>query len=1101
MKGNSQFIQSFHNNNNKQTRLKMKKDFLLKYILAAGLVIMLLASFFYYQENYAPEFKDEVLAITKDIEVLDLKLNQSVFASRFGLPENDEKIQGYLTALEQKQQLLNDGEYNLKNLGDETINAELQGIAYRLREKKQIIESFNSDSQLFLEANDSFQQLTYSLNKEDNLNTQIKNKIYHLQEIVLLSFIKPQPESMNVTLKELSKLSAEKGGIYKKQLELLAAQAKSISHYGINARQLINTLMTEYSVLSVNLEKNIRHYFKRKSNREYQLQTGLFVISILSVFYVVYLLFRLARKSNALSEVLKNVEKYQFALNQHAIVSAADVKGNITYVNDKFCEISGFAREELMGQNHRMIKSSYHEKEVFVNMWRTICRGEVWHGQIKNRKKGEGFYWVNGTIVPFLDQKGKPYQYISIRTDITHQKNLEKQLFDGQHFMEKVTGTMAQGVYALDMNGICTFWNTEAEHILGWRAEELIGKKLHDIIYYQDEKGNRLLQEECITHKSIQDKKTYSSDAGTFTHKDGGILSIAITAVPLIEDDRVIGSVAVFNDITKRKADEKLLTEAIVNAKQASQAKSEFLANMSHEIRTPMNGIIGMTDLALETELTDEQQEYLEIVKDSSCALLAIINDILDFSKIEAGKIVLQKVDFFLNSLMEKTLLMLAQRAEQKGIKLVSNIAIDSGIPLHLIGDPGRLRQVLINLIGNAIKFTMEGSVTVNVTLQEKNDQNCCLLFSVTDTGIGIAKNKQSSVFDSFSQADSSVSRKFGGTGLGLSISKQFIELMGGEIWLESEEHVGTTFSFTSYFDYNAVVESAELIDSVANELPDKEQSTLAVKAGITVTNGESKQLLDILLAEDNLINQKLAKKLLEKQGHKIHIANNGLEAVDLFQKQDFDLILMDFQMPEMNGLEATGEIRKLEVQSKGHIPIIAMTANAMKEDRERALAAGMDAYVPKPININELLTEIAVFFPAKKESPQAVNTVVDDGLGGLMVCNWGAALERLGGEAEILEMMTSMFLEEERGYLENIKNALAQEDAPLLERELHTLKGVCSTIGAEKVEKLVKTPEKLAAKGQFSDVAIAIEGLEKNMDELNLFLKEKLKLSEKPEI
>lgn len=1069
----------------------MKKGFLLKYMLAASLVIMLLVSFFYYQENHDPKFKDELLLAAKKVGILDLQLNQALFASRFGFLEDDEKINRYLAELEQQYQRLDGEEYALKSLHDDRINAELQVIAYRLREKKQIIESFNHDSRLFFEASMNFQALVGSLLGKDDLDKDIRIKIQQLQAIVLKSLIAAEPDAVETELKQLSALSTKKGGDHAKQLESLGFHARTIIHYGVDARQLVQKLMIDDRVLSLGLEQAILKYFDSKSRKEYQWQSSLFAISIFSVLYVVYLLIRLARKSEALGEVLTNVEKYQFALDQHAIVSATDVKGNITYVNDKFCEISGFEREELIGQNHRIIKSGYHDKEVFRNMWRTICRGEVWHGDIKNRKKGEGFYWVSGTIVPFLDQKGKPYQYISIRTDITHQKNLEKQLLDGQHFMEMVTGNMAQGLYALDNGGICTFWNTEAEHILGWKADELIGRNLHEIIKYQDEKGNKLQQEECLTYKSIQNKQTYSSESGTFAHKDGRILPISITAVPLLENDRVMGSVAVFNDITKRKADEKLLNDAMLKAQQASQAKSDFLANMSHEIRTPMNGIIGMTDLALETDLSAEQREYLDIVKDSSCALLAIINDILDFSKIEAGKIVLEKINFHLDRLMDKILLMLVQRAEQKNIKLLCDINTGDRMPPALLGDPGRLRQVLINLIGNAIKFTMEGQVKVSVSLKEKTEQRCCLLFEVADTGIGIPENKQAAVFDSFSQADSSVSRKFGGTGLGLSISKQFIELMGGEIWLESQENIGTTFFFTAYFEYDAVDRQAELEGGNL----EKESTTLATSASMTATNGENKQALDILLAEDNLINQKLAKKLLEKQGHKVHIANNGLEAVKLFQEQDlqqgFDLILMDFQMPEMNGLEAAEKIRELEQGTEGHIPIIAMTANAMKEDKERALNAGMDSYVPKPINITELLAEIAKFFTTEKTADE-VRQEIDDGL---KVCDWETALARLGGEAEILEMMASMFLEEQQGYIENIKAALAKQDAPLLERELHTLKGVCSTVGAEKLEKLVKVPERLAAEGKFSEVENTIESIESAVESLNEVLREKLKV------
>jgi PAS domain S-box-containing protein len=795
----------------------------------------------------------------------------------------------------------------------------------------------------------------------------------------------------------------------------------------------------------------------------------------------------LRKKSATLKKVLDDMEKYQIALNEHAIVSAADVKGNITDVNTKFCETSGYTKEELIGKNHRIVKSDEHSKEVFETMWRTICHGEVWHGEIKNKKKDGGFYWVNGTIVPFLNEKGKPYQYISIRTDITRQKELEKQLLEGQHFLKQVTGAMAQGLYALDEEGVCTFWNKEAEHILGWSEQELLNKNLHEIIHFQDENRQPVPRENCLSHNAILNNQIYSSDTEFFTHKDGRILPISIIAVPLLEQNNTIGTVAVFSDITKRKADEKIVHQAIINAQQASQAKSDFLANMSHEIRTPMNGIIGMTELTLETELNSEQREYLEIVKDSSYALLEIVNDILDFSKIESGKLVLEHIEFNIHELLKKTLAILIPKAEQKGVALsIENNAIVQ-LDFPLLGDPGRLRQVILNLVGNAIKFTLHGSVKVKVMLTEKTSQKCCLLFTVADTGIGIPDDKKDSIFDAFSQADTSVTRRFGGTGLGLSISKQFIELMSGKIWLESKPNEGTTFFFTCWFDY---LKTDENLLEQAPPVDVSDQPPLAVNANMTVATYKDKLRLNILLAEDNLINQKLAKKLLEKQEHSVSIANNGLEALSLFKEQKFDLILMDFQMPEMNGLVATSKIRELEQQEGmgARIPIIAMTANAMKEDKDRAINAGMDAYVPKPINVQELLAEIARFFPT--ESNEVVDTEEQDDSA---ICNWDTALARLGGEVEILEMLVNLFLEEQACYLNNIKRALEEQDASVLQRELHTLRGVCATIGAERLEKVIKIPEAAAVQGDFAGCEQALTTIEKNLLALSQFLRKKI--------
>jgi PAS domain S-box-containing protein len=852
---------------------------------------------------------------------------------------------------------------------------------------------------------------------------------------------------------------------------------------------LLNKLIKiQTKPLGEDIEQSIVRYFDHRQEKKSEVQNKLFFIAIFSVLYVVYLLSSLRKKSTALANVLADIEKHQIALNEHAIVSSTDVRGNITYVNNKFCEISGYSPEELLGKNHRLLKSNFHHKKIYDEMWQTICRGNVWHGEIKNKKKDGDFYWVNGTIVPFLNEKGKPYQYISIRTDITRQKELEKQLLDGQHFLKQVTDTMAQGLYALDEKGLCTFWNKEAEHILGWTEEELLHKDLHEIIHFQDENGQPISKDNCLSHQAIENKEVYSSDTEYFTHKCGHILPISIIAVPLLEKDIAIGTVAVFNDITKRKADEKIVNQAIINAKQANQAKSDFLANMSHEIRTPMNGIIGMTELTLETDLTGEQKEFLEIVKDSSYALLAIVNDILDFSKIESGKLVLDHIEFNINELLKKTLAILTPKAEQKGVMLSMENQMALQSCFQLMGDPGRLRQIILNLVGNAIKFTLHGHIKVSVTLKEKNAQKCCLLFSIEDTGIGIPKDKQHSIFDAFSQADTSVTRRFGGTGLGLSISKQFIELMEGVIWLKSEPNVGTTFFFTCWFDYK-MTDTEQLQPQTNNLL---EQKTFPMSTDMSVAMCEGKLKLSILLAEDNLINQKLAKKLLEKQGYKVQIANNGLEAVTLFRQQSFDLILMDFQMPEMNGLEATEKIRALEQQTGGHIPIIAMTANAMKEDKDRAMRAGMDAYVPKPINVQELLMQITHFFPITLKTATEKNEIQ----AGEQICNWNSALARLGGESEILEMLVNLFLEEQSSYLENITNALAAKDSVVLQRELHTLRGVCATVGAEKIEKSLKKPEADAAQQDFLSCAAAMPELEQDLLELACVLRKKMNLT-----
>ena len=622
-------------------------------------------------------------------------------------------------------------------------------------------------------------------------------------------------------------------------------------------------------------------------------------------------------------------------LNQHAIVSATDVHGTITYVNDLFCEINGMAPHQLLGKNHRIIASGIHPRAFYTGMWEAISQGHTWHGEICNRSPVTGqAYWVAATIVPFLDANGLPKEYISVRTDITERKKIEQEWAHERHSLESITANLGKGVMVLDREERCTFLNPEAERLLGWTLAQLKGQPLHGQMYFcagQAEGDDAPACPVCLCY-ALQECVSFDmQDDLVLVHKERGSFPAAMTVSPLFEDGVLTGCIAVFHDITQHKRHEAELRQAKEQAEQASQARSSFLANMSHEIRTPLNAILGFTEALLDTPLNPQQQRQLTTVRQSGRTLLGLLNDILDTAKLEKGALQLEGRDFSLRQLCQQLVDMLSLEAGKKALSLHLDYPPEE--PEFFQGDALRIHQVLLNLLSNAIKFTAIGSVTLHV----RQGPEQWLHVQVQDTGIGMTAEQLSRVFTPFAQADASTTRRFGGTGLGTTIARQLVELMHGRLQVSSIPNQGTCFTVCLPLPPGQPVAATPMLASVA--LPP----------------------LRILAVDDVPENLELLQLVLARDGHQVTLASGGQAALALLKAQAFDVVLLDLHMPDIDGFAVTTQWRAWQAQQgQAPTPVIALSASVLLQDRQQAFDVGMNGFAQKPLSVPCLQAEFA---------------------------------------------------------------------------------------------------------------------------------------------
>ncbi len=1235
----------------------------------------------------------------------DVRMNEHMLLAGSGMLRNFDSMVDITNRLNKQQEELSKLQSSMSEEARESLETGANRLFLQLKQKILSIEQFKADHSIL---RNSQGYLPIAVEQTaPKLSIEIRAKLYDLTSDVYIYITKPSQrlrQHINAMI-----TAFKQQNLHSKSMDKLD---NIFSHIDIILSKTDELHMLARTILrqpTVQLVEDIEHLQQgRHAENVHHTDNVMLLMSMLAVlllFYAAYVMYRLRRAASELEEAVSELEYQKFALDQHSIVAATDRTGRITYANDKFCEISQYSREELLGQDHRLLNSGYHPRSFFKEMWQTIGKGKAWHQEVKNRKKDGSFYWVDTSIIPFMGQHGKVERYIAIRTDITQRKEEEarsaslarfssenpapvmrinhhgelsyanaasKYILDALEIsiheklpsemlqecmivltdkqnrsselvaankvfeltyaslpgtddvnlyarditeikdsieaietsekrIRQVMDTALDGMIMVDSHAKITYWNPQAEKIFGRSAEEMIGTSGLYQLFPKDQMIMVQKQFSSVLNQRIEI---------VARHKDGFDVPIELS-VMMIKTKGVFDYFSItIHDVSERINSEKALKEARDQALESSKMKSMFLSTVSHEIRTPMNGIIGMTDLLLDTPLNAEQREFTRTIHASSDALLMIINDILDFSKVEAGHLDIEQAAFSLHSMVEGAVGVVAIKANDKGIAL--NLFIDPTIPAALIGDTGRLRQVILNLVDNAVKFTEQGEVNIRIMCQEKIDDHIKVSFFVRDTGIGLSPDAQKRLFQPFVQADGTTTRKYGGTGLGLAISKKIIQLMGGDIQLHSELGKGSEFSFALEFEASEDLELINagynvenlaglnilVVDDDANacfildhylshwdiEVTSTESSAAGLEAlelaaannkpfdlmiidhhmpnqtglemaeyirqqsaytetpmilhtghdhfglkqkaldvgfnsllpkpinmshlfdclaqalrldsveenSITATQPLPDETLDaqsgihVLLAEDNPVNQKVAQTHLSKLGCIVHTVENGQEAVHTAMAADiYDIIFMDCQMPIMDGLEATRHIRAYEKEHGGSRIIIAMTANAMKGDREICLQAGMNDYMSKPVS-REKISEAINRNLIDSSEESSLRHGSDDREAHASYINLDQLKDLFGDDDEAIAEILQLFQHSMQQLLmEKMPLALRLQDALSMKQLAHDLKGASANIGGDDVASICAQIEELAEAEQWDSIEAKVAHLHEAYEQL----------------